>query len=68
MNRIVKMSAIGLPLMLAEAGFFSCPAAAQAPVIVPIVVDTAAPIVVAVVKLAAGLISGSGALLEHVDH
>ena len=50
MNRIVKMSAIGLPLMLAEAGFFSCPAAAQAPVIVPIVVDTAAPIVVAVVK------------------
>ena len=50
MNRIVKMAAIGLPLMLAEAGFFSCPAAAQAPVIVPIVVDTAAPIVVAVVK------------------
>jgi len=50
MNRIVKMAAIGLPLMLAEAGFFSCPAAAQAPVIVPIVVDTAAPIVVAVLK------------------
>ena len=50
MKRIVKIAAIGLPLMLAEAGFFSCPAAAQAPVIVPIVVDTAAPIVVAVVK------------------
>ena len=50
MNRIVKMAAIGLPLMLAEAGFFSCPAAAQVPVIVPIVVETAAPIVVAVVK------------------
>ena len=50
MNRIVKMAAIGLPLMLAEAGFFSCPAAAQAPVIVPLVVDTAAPIVVAVLK------------------
>jgi hypothetical protein len=50
MNRIVKMAAIGLPLMLAEAGFFSCPAAAQAPVIVPIVVDTVAPIVVAVLK------------------
>jgi len=50
MNRIVKMAAIGLPLMLAEAGFFSCPAAAQAQVIVPIVVDTAAPIVVAVLK------------------
>ena len=50
MNRIVKMSAIGLPLMLAEAGFFSLPAAAQVPVIVPIVVDTAAPIIVAAVK------------------
>ena len=50
MKRIVKIAAIGLPLMLAEAGFFSCPAAAQAPVIVPIVVETAAPIVVAVVK------------------
>ena len=50
MKRIVKIAAIGLALMLAEAGFFSCPAAAQAPVIVPIVVDTAAPIIVAVVK------------------
>ncbi len=50
MKRIVKIAAIGLPLMLAAAGFFSCPAAAQAPVIVPIVVDTAAPIIIAVVK------------------
>ena len=50
MKRIVKIAAIGLPLMLAETGFFSCPAAAQAPVIVPIVVDTAAPIIIAVVK------------------
>jgi len=50
MNSIVKMAAIALPLMLAEAGFLSCPAAAQVPVIVPIVVETAAPIVVAVVK------------------
>jgi len=50
MKRIVKIAAIGLPLMLAAAGFFSCPAAAQAPVIVPIVVDTAVPIIVAVVK------------------
>jgi len=50
MKRMVKIAAIGLPLMLAEAGFFSCPAAAQAPVIVPIVVDTAAPIIVAMVK------------------
>jgi len=50
MKRIVKIAAIGLPLMLAEAGFSSRPAAAQAPAIVPIVVDTAAPIIVAVVK------------------
>ena len=50
MKRIVKIAAIGLPLMLAEAGFFSLPAAAQVPVIVPIVVDTAAPIIVAAVK------------------
>jgi len=50
MKSIVKIAAIGLPLLLAEAGFFSCPVGAQAPVIVPIVVDTAAPIIVAVVK------------------
>jgi len=50
MKGIVKIAAIGLPLMLAEAGFFSLPATAQAPVIVPIVVDTAAPIIIAVVK------------------
>ena len=50
MKGIIKIAGFGLPLLLAEAGFFSCPAAAQAPVIVPIVVDTAAPIVVAVVK------------------
>ena len=50
MKGIVKIAAIGLPLMLAEVGFFSLPAAAQAPVIVPIVVDTASPIIVAIVK------------------
>jgi len=50
MNRMVKVAGFGLPLMLATAGIFSSPAAAQVPVIVPIVVDTAVPIIVAAVK------------------
>jgi len=50
MKRIVKVAAFGLPLMIAAAGFFSSPASAQAPVIVPIVVDTAVPIIVDAVK------------------
>ena len=50
MKRIVKVAVFGLPLMIAAAGFFSSPASAQAPVIVPIVVDTAVPIIVDAVK------------------
>src|SRR2546421_7453925 len=48
MKRIVDIAGFGLPLMLAAV--FSSPAAAQAPVVVPIVVDTAVPIVVGAVK------------------
>ena len=51
MKRIVKIAGLGLPLMLAAAGVFSSPAAAQSPVTtVPIIVDTAVPIVVSAVK------------------
>jgi hypothetical protein len=49
MKRATKIAGFGLPLMLAAAGVFSSPAAAQSPV-VPIVVDTAVPIVVQAVK------------------
>jgi hypothetical protein len=51
MKRIIKVAGCGLPLMLAVAGFFSQPAAAQGPATVPIIVaETAAPIIVAAVK------------------
>ena len=51
MKRITKIAGFGLPLMLAAAGVFSGPAAAQSPAtVVPIVVDTAAPIVINAVK------------------
>ncbi len=50
MKRFVKIAGFGLPLMLAAAGIFSSPAAAQDPVLTPIIVDTAVPIVVAAVK------------------
>ena len=51
MNSITKFAGIGLPLMLAAAGVFSAPAAAQGPATVPIIIaDTAAPIVIAAVK------------------
>ena len=50
MKRIVKVAGFGLPLMLLAAGVFSSPAAAQAPVVVPIVVDTAVPIIIGAVK------------------
>src|SRR6266852_4199468 len=51
MKRMVKVAGFGLPLMLAVAGVFSSPAAAQGPATVPIVVaDTAVPIIVAAVK------------------
>jgi hypothetical protein len=51
MKRISKVGGFGLPLMLAAAGVFSSPAAAQGPATVPIIVaETAAPIIVAAVK------------------
>jgi len=51
MKSIIKITGIGLPLMLAAAGVFSAPAGAQGPATVPIIVaDTAAPIVIAAVK------------------
>jgi hypothetical protein len=50
MKIIVKVAVFGLPLMIAAAGVFSSPASAQAPVVVPIVVDTAVPIIVDAVK------------------
>ncbi len=51
MRRSIKTAGFGLPLMLMAAGVFSSPAAAQDPVTtVPIVVDTALPIIVAALK------------------
>ena len=51
MKRIAKVAGFGLPLMIAAAGVFSSPAAAQTPATVPIIVaDTAVPIIVAAVK------------------
>ncbi len=51
MKRSIKAAGFGLPLMLMAAGVFSWPAAAQDPVTtVPIIVDTALPIIVAAVK------------------
>lgn len=51
MKKITKITGIGLPLMLAAAGVFSAPAAAQGPATVPIIIaDTAAPIVIGAVK------------------
>jgi hypothetical protein len=51
MKKIAKVAGFGLPLMLAAAGIFSSPAAAQSPVTtVPIIVDTAAPIIIGIVK------------------
>jgi hypothetical protein len=50
MKRIVTVAGFGLPLMLAGAGIFSSPAPAQVPVYVPIIVDTAVPIIIGAVK------------------
>ncbi len=51
MKRSIKAAGFGLPLMLMAAGVCSCPAAAQDPVTtLPIIVDTALPIIVAAVK------------------
>ena len=50
MKILVKVTGLGLPLLLAVAGFFSSPAAAQDPVLTPIIVDTAVPIIINAVK------------------
>lgn len=50
MKSFAKAAGIALPLLLAAAGIFSSPAVAQVPVVAPIVVDTAVPIVVNAVK------------------
>jgi hypothetical protein len=51
MKRIAKIAGFGLPLMLWATGVFSSPTAAQDPVTtVPIIVDTAVPIIVNAVK------------------
>ena len=51
MKRFLKVAGFGLPLLFAAAGVFSSPAAAQVPPsAIPIIVDTAVPIVVNAVK------------------
>jgi hypothetical protein len=50
MKSLVKTAGFGLPFMLAAAGVFAAPRAAQDPVLTPIIVDTAVPIVVSAVK------------------
>ena len=51
MKRLLKIGGFGLPLLLAVAGVFSSPAEAQVPpTVVPVVVDTAVPIIVNAVK------------------
>ncbi|SRR5216683_5464794 len=50
MKRRAKLALFGLPLMLALAGIFPAPAIAQDPILTPIIVDTAVPIIVAAVK------------------
>ena len=50
MKSFVKAAGLGLPVMLVMAGAFSAPAAAQDPVVIPIIVDTAVPIVVSAIK------------------
>ena len=51
MKSFLKFATFGLPLMLAAAGAFCSPAEAQVPPsVVPVVVDTAVPIIVNAVK------------------
>ena len=50
MKSFVKAAGLGLPVMLVMAGAFSAPATAQDPVVIPIIVDTAVPIVVNAIK------------------
>ena len=50
MKHFAKVAGLGLPGMFLAVVVFSSPAAAQVPVVAPIVVDTAVPIVVNAVK------------------
>jgi hypothetical protein len=50
MKGVRKITGLGLVGLLALTGFFCSPAAAQDPVITPIVVDTAVPIAVKIIK------------------
>lgn len=50
MKLFAKVAGLGLPVIFLAAGAFSQPAAAQVPVVVPIVVDTAVPILVNAIK------------------
>ena len=51
MKRFTKIAGFGVPLVLAAAGAFSSPAAAQGPATVPIIIaDTAVPIIINAVK------------------
>jgi len=50
MKGLEKIAGLGLPGLLALTGFFCSPAAAQDPVITPIIVDTAAPIIIKAIK------------------
>jgi hypothetical protein len=49
-KHFAKVAWLGLPVMLLAGGVLSPPAAAQVPVVAPIVVDTAVPLVVKAVK------------------
>jgi hypothetical protein len=50
MKRMGKVAGTGLPGLLLLAGFCCLPAAGQDPVVTPIVVDTAVPIIVNAIK------------------
>jgi hypothetical protein len=49
-KHFAKVAGLGLPVMFLAAGVLSPPAAAQVPVVAPIIVDTAVPIIVSAVK------------------
>ena len=50
MKLFTKVAGLGMPVIFLAAGAFSPPAAAQVPVVVPVVVDTAVPILVNAIK------------------
>jgi hypothetical protein len=49
-KHFAKVAGLGLPVMFLSAGVLSPPAAAQVPVVAPIIVDTAVPIIVNAIK------------------